>query len=104
MAFEGEIDRTLFEHAVDVVSPWVVIEQAIDREIEFVVEAIEQASNTARRLSTTVGENALVLLPELILIEALPDRVLFNVEDKLGIAFFELDHFWLDDTWDRISS
>jgi len=44
-----------------------------------------------------VGEDAVVLDPELVFVEAPPDRVFFDVEDEFGFAVFELDNFGLDD-------
>ena len=92
LRFVGQVDRALLEHAVDVVSPGVVIEQAIDRQLQLVVQAIEHPPHAARRLAAAVRQDAIVLLPEFVFVEAPPDRVFFDVQDELGVALFELDH------------
>ena len=73
-------------HAVDVVPPRVVIEQAVDRQLQLVVQPVQQPPHAARRLAAAVREDAVVLLPELVLVEPLPDRVFFDVQDELGLA------------------
>lgn len=45
-----------------------------------------------------------MLLPEPVFIEAAPHRVLFNVQDKLGLALLELDHIRLGDAGDRVAA
>ena len=37
-ALEGEVDRSLLDHTVDVVPPGVTVEQAVDRQLQLVVE------------------------------------------------------------------
>ncbi len=70
-------------HAVDVVPPRIVIQQAVDRQLQFVVHAVQQAPHAARRLTAAVRQDAVVLPPELVFIEAPPDRVFFDMQDEL---------------------
>ena len=82
----GQVDRALLDDAVDVVSPRIVIQQAIDGQLQLVVQAVQEPPHAARRLAAAVRQNALVLAPELVLVEPLPDRVFFDVQDELGRA------------------
>ncbi len=45
-----------------------------------------------------------MLLPELVLVEAAPDRVLLDVQDELGLALLELDDLRLDDRRDGVAA
>ena len=54
-------------------------------------------AHAARRLAAAVGQDAVVLLPESVFVEAAPDRVLFDVQDELGSALLELHDVRLDD-------
>ena len=82
--FVGQIDRSLLDHAVDVVSPGIVIEQAIDGQIQFIVQAIQQASHAARRLPATVRQDTVIVSPELVFVEPAPDRIFFHMQDEFG--------------------
>src|SRR5690606_13191134 len=86
LGLERQADRALLDDAVDVMPPGVAVEQAINRQAEFLVQPPQQAADAARRLAGALGEDAVVLLPEAVLVEAAPDRVLFDVEDELGFA------------------
>ena len=99
-----QIDRPLLDDAVDVIPPRVVIEQAVDRKFQLVVQTIEHSAHPARRLTGAVGENTVVLLPEFILVEPLPDGAFFDVEDKFGVALFELNDIRLDDRRDGVAA
>ena len=96
LGFEGEADRSLLDDAVDVVSPGVAVEQADDVELGFLAEALQQPSHAARGLAAAVGEDAVVVLPETVFVEALPDGVLFNVEHEFGLTLTELNSARLD--------
>src|SRR5690606_32648083 len=102
LALEGERDRALLDDAVDVVPPGVAVEQADDGELVLLVEAVEHAADAAGGLAGALGEDAVVLLPEAVLVEALPDRGLFDVKDEVRLDLFELDDFRLADRGDRI--
>src|SRR4030095_4704125 len=82
--FVCEVDRALLEDAVDVVPPRIVIEQAIHRKIQLVMQKMQHPADAARGLAATVSEDAVVLPPELVFVEPAPDGVLFDVEDELG--------------------
>src|SRR5690606_22914116 len=104
LALEGETHRALLDDAVDVVSPRIAIEQAIDRQLELIVQAPQQPTHAARRLAAALGQDAVVLLPEAILVEARPDRAFLDVQDELRVALAELDHARLDDRRDRVAA
>ena len=61
LTLEGEVDRALLDHRVDVVPPRVAIEQAVDRQPELLVQAVQQAAHAARGLPGALGEDAVVL-------------------------------------------
>ena len=44
-----------------------------------------------------MGEDAVVLAPELVLVEAAPNRVLFDMQDELRAALLELHDLRFDD-------
>jgi len=106
LGLEGEVDRTLLQHAVDIVAPGIVIEHAVDGQFKLVVQTIKHSSHAARRLARAVGEDAVVLFPKAIFIKALPDGAFFDVEDKCGVAFFavEFDHLGFDDRRNGIAA
>ena len=87
----GEVDRALLHHRVDVEAPRVVIDQDVDRKLQLLVQAPHEPAHAARRLPSSVDDDALVLLPELVLVEAAPHGVLLDEEDVLGVALAELD-------------
>jgi hypothetical protein len=58
---------------------------------------VQQPAHAARRLAAAVGQDAVVLPPELVLVEPPPDRVFFDVQDELRVALLELDDVRLDD-------
>jgi hypothetical protein len=62
----------------------------------------QQAAHAARRLAAAFGEDAVVLLPEAVLVEAAPHGVLLDVQHELRVALLELDHVRLDDRRDRV--
>ena len=49
-----------------------------------------------------MGQNAVVGLPEFILVESLPNGPFFDVEYEFRFAFFELDHIRFDDGGDTV--
>ena len=51
-----------------------------------------------------MGQQAVVLPPELVLVEPAPDGVLLDVEDELRIARLELDDVRLDDRRDAVAT
>ena len=61
-------------------------------ELRFLAEALQQPAHAARGLAAAVGQDAVVLLPEAVFVEAVPDRAFFDVQDELGVDLFELDH------------
>ena len=67
---------------------------------------MQHAPHAARRLAAAVREDAVVLLPEFVFVEPLPDRAFFDVQDELGVALLriELDHFRLDDRGNRVAA
>src|SRR5262249_51966697 len=101
--FESQVDRALLDDAVDVVPPRVVIQEAVDRQLELGVQAMQQTPHAARRLPAAMADDAIVLLPELVLGKAAPDRVLFDMQDKFRVALFELNDIWLDDRRDAVA-
>src|SRR5215831_2194031 len=102
--FIGEIDGALFEDAVDVVPPRIVIKQTIHRQLQLTMQPMQHAADAARRLSTSVGQNAIVLLPKFVFVEAAPDGVLFDVQYEFGRVLFELHDFRLDNRWDAVAA
>ena len=84
--------------------PWVAVEQAVHRQPKFFVQSTQQAAHSARWLTTAFGQDAIVLLPEAILVEATPNGVLLNMQNELGITLLELDHVWFHDGWDGIAA
>ena len=60
-------------------------------------QALHEASHAARRLAVAGDEDAVVLLPELVLVEAVPDRVFLDEQDVLGLVLLELDDVVLGD-------
>src|SRR5262249_38918560 len=97
-------DRALLDHAVDVMPPGIAIEKADDGKFEFLIESLQKAAAPARRLSGSMGQNAVVLFPETIFVEAIPDRAFFDMQHEFGLAFLELNHIRFDNGWKRISS
>ena len=57
----------------------------------------QEAAHAAGGLSAAVGDDAVVLLPEAVLVEAAPDGVFFDVQDEFRLALFELDDVGLAD-------
>ena len=55
LGFIGQVDRALLDDAVDVVSPGVVIQEAVDGQFEFVVQAVQEPADAARGLAAAVG-------------------------------------------------
>ena len=43
-AFKCEVDRTLLDDAVDVMPPWVTIEQAVDGNAQFLVHSMQHVA------------------------------------------------------------
>ena len=102
--FVGQVDRSLLEDAVDVVSPRIVIEQAVDGQLQFVVQPVQHAPHAARRLAAAVSQDAVVLFPEFVLVEPPPHRVLFDVQDELGGVLLELHDLGLDDRRNAVAA
>jgi hypothetical protein len=69
-----------------------------------VVEPVEHAADAAGRLAAAVGQQAVVLPPELVFVEPAPDGVLLDMEDELRVARLELDDVGLDDRRDRVAA
>src|SRR5690606_20234978 len=101
---KGQRDRSLLDDRVDVMSPGVAVEKAVDRELQLIVHPPQEPPNTAWWLPAAVGDNADVLLPDSALVESTPDRSLCNVQAELGLALRELDDIRLNDRWNRISA
>jgi len=78
-------------------SPRVAIEEAIDGEFKFFVEASEHTAYASGWLPASFGEDAVVFFPEFIFVEAAPDGIFLDVEDEFGGALFELDDIGFDD-------
>src|SRR6185436_5843073 len=98
--FVGKIDRSLLDHAVDVIPPRVVIQQAIHRQLQLVMEAVQHATNAAGRLTSSMCQDAVVFAPESILVEAPPNRVFLDMKDEFCSVLFELHDVLFDDRWD----
>ena len=101
---EGQGDRALLDDRVDVVPPGVAVEQAVDGQVVLLVEAVEQAADAAGGLAGALGEDAVVLFPEAVLVEALPDGVLFDVQDEVGLDVLELEDVGLADGGDAVAA
>ena len=102
--FIGQVDRALFDHTVNVISPGVIIRQHVDGQVQLVVQTIQQASHAAGRLPPAVRQQAIVFAPKIIFVEAGPDRRLLDMQHKLGLAILELDHIRFDDGRDPITA
>src|SRR5712692_2722070 len=96
----GQVDRALLHDAVDVEAPGVVVDQHVDGQLQFVVKALYEPPHSPRRLALALDDDAVVALPELVLVEARPDSVLFDEQDKLGLVFAERDDVLFDDGGD----
>ena len=68
------------------------------------MQAIEHPPYSARRLTSTVRENAVVLEPELIFIKPLPNRIFFDMQDELGFDILKGDSVGLDDRRDAVTT
>ena len=68
---------------VDVETPRIVVDEHVERDLELVRHALHEPSHAARRLALRGDEQALVLLPELVLVQAVPDGFLLDEEDVL---------------------
>src|SRR5688572_2709892 len=68
--FVGQVDRTLLHDAVDVETPGVVVDEHIDGQFQLVVQPLDEPTNPARWLSLALNDDAVVALPELVLVEA----------------------------------
>ena len=102
--FERQGNRSLLDDAVDVVPPRVGVEDADDGKPEFLVESLEEAATSAGRLPRPVSQDAVVLLPEAIFVEAIPHRAFFDVQHELRLAFPELNHVRFDDGGKRVAA
>src|SRR5438046_5374057 len=60
LALEREVDRSLLDDRVDVVAPRVVVDENVNGEPVFLVQAPRQAPHTARRLAVARQEDAVV--------------------------------------------
>src|SRR5258706_2682578 len=100
---KGKADRALLDHAVDVMPPRVAIEQADDVELRLLAESLEQTAHAARRLAAAVSENAIVLFPESIFVEAVPDGSLFDMQHKVGVNLLELNNIAFGNARNRIT-
>src|SRR5262249_24718468 len=74
-----QADRPLLDHAVDVVPPRVAIQQAVDRQSQLLIQTAQEPAHPARRLARALSPNAIMLLPESILIKTAPNRIFFDV-------------------------
>ena len=101
-ALKGQVDRSLLDDRVDIVSPRVIIEQTIHRQLVLGVEPIEHPPNSSSWLPCPVRDDAIVLLPKLVLVEPLPNGTFFHMQDELRIASLNLDPIRLDNTRYRI--
>src|SRR5262249_56564059 len=70
LALEGEVDRALLHHGVDVVAPGVVVHEDVDGQLVLLVEAPSETADAARGLAVAREEDAVVAAPELVLGEA----------------------------------
>src|SRR5207247_6546503 len=68
--FRSEVDRALLHDAVDVETPRVVVDQHVDGQLELRVQPLYEPPHAARRLSSALHDDAVVALPELVLVEA----------------------------------
>ena len=102
--FEGQGDGALLDDGVDVVSPGVAVEEAVDGEVVLFVESVEHSADASGGLTGAFSEDAVVLFPEAVFVEALPDSVFFYMEDELGFDIFELYDFWFADGWDCVAA
>src|SRR5438477_6118202 len=87
----GEVDRALLHDAVDVEAPGIVVHEHVDGQLQLVVQALHEAPHAARGLASALNDDALVALPELVLVEARPHRVLLDEEDVLRLVLLEGD-------------
>lgn len=94
----------MLDDGVDVVSPGVAVEEAVDGEVVLFVESVEHSADASGGLSGAFGEDAVVLFPESVFVEALPDGVFFYMEDELCFYIFELDDFWFADGGDCVAA
>src|SRR5262249_36889186 len=99
-----KIDRSLLNDAVDVIPPRIVVEQAVDRQLQLIVQPVQHPSDASRRLAPSVGKNAIVSAPEFVLVESAPDGVLFDMKNKLGSIFFELHDVLLKDRRNAVTA
>src|SRR5215510_12888058 len=97
LALEGEVDRALLHHGVDVVTPRVVVDEDIDGKLVLLVETSGEAADPARGLAVAREEDAVVAAPELVFGEAVPLRPLLHEEDEVRRAALNLDVFRLHD-------
>src|SRR5262252_10777488 len=97
LALEGEVDRALLDHGVDVVAPGVVVHEDVDGQLVLLVEPPGETADAARRLAVAGEEDAVVAAPELVLGEAVPLRPLLHEEDEVRRAALDLDVLRLHD-------
>ena len=60
LGLEGEGDGALLDDGVDVVSPGVAVEEAVDWEVVFLVEPVEHSADASGGLARAFGEDAVV--------------------------------------------
>ena len=103
---EGQIDGALLDDGVNVIPPRVIIEQAVNGKPELAIQAVKQTAHAAGGLAAAVGQDAIMLFPEFILVEPLPDCVFFDVQDEFRLAEFRVegDDFRLDDGGDPVAA
>ena len=78
-------------------SPRVAIQQADDGELQLLVQPLQQPAAAARGLARAVGEDAVVLILELVIVEEVQDSAILHVEDELGFELPEMDEVPLYD-------
>src|SRR5712692_1615192 len=71
----GEVDRALLHDAVDVEPPRVVVDEHVDGQLELAVQPLHEPADSPRRLASALHDDAVVALPELVLVETRPHRV-----------------------------
>src|SRR5262245_13943791 len=86
----GQIDRALLNHRIDVETPGIVINQYIQRKLEFLNHALKQSPCTSRGHATARNQCTLVPLPEFVFIQTRPDRVLLHEENELATRVTKL--------------
>ena len=94
----------MLDDAIDVVSPGVAVEEAVDGEAVLFVESVEHSADASGWLTRAFGEDAVMLFPESVFVEALPDGIFFDMEDEVCFDIFELDNFWFADGWDCVAA